>query len=80
MGINWKEIVMCLFGFFRNAFYSYYLYTLGDLLIVMAQIMYAIQAVYEQNILTKYSNLSPFECLGYEGKCFLHGAAYVDLS
>ncbi|ESO91358.1 hypothetical protein LOTGIDRAFT_228808 [Lottia gigantea] len=39
----------------------------GDLLIVMAQIMFATQAVWEQRILTKYPNMSPLQCLGYEG-------------
>ncbi|XP_050413454.1 solute carrier family 35 member F6 [Patella vulgata] len=39
----------------------------GDLLIVMAQIMYSIQAVIEQKLLTRYTNLTPLETLGFEG-------------
>ena len=38
----------------------------GDLLIVMAQVIVAIQMVYEQKVLAKY-NVPPLQAVGLEG-------------
>ncbi|KAK6177550.1 hypothetical protein SNE40_015631 [Patella caerulea] len=73
----WIGVVICIMGLANLGIHDYIFMAkndydtngivAGDLLIVMAQIMYSIQAVIEQKLLTRYTNLTPLETLGFEG-------------
>jgi len=46
---------------------KHFVLVIGDLLIVMAQILIAVQIVYEEKFIVKY-RMSPLLTVGYEGK------------
>lgn len=47
----------------------------GDLLIIMAQIIVACQMVYEEKVITKY-NVPPLQAIGWEGEISLIDKIY----